>query len=144
MLMHPLITPSLSAIVLRMQASLAFRVRCFGAQPRVRVLKVEVLNVGSKLFTPQGEAESWEFAADFVVLCWGWGLWKEGVLAFPSCFDVHIFSFGICVGVTQLVSGFCSQEIASCVAVHLMGLWEQGSSGAPYVVILVDLLKSSY
>lgn len=37
------------------------------------VLEVGVLNVGSKPFTPQGEAGSWEFLPNCVELCVGGG-----------------------------------------------------------------------
>ena len=33
-------------------------------------------------------------------------------------FDVGIFSFIECVGITRLVSGFLSEVIALCIAVH--------------------------
>lgn len=39
----------------------------------------------------------------------------EGVLAFPNHFDVSIFSFFQCVGITQLVSRSLSEGIAPCV-----------------------------
>lgn len=48
--------------------------------------------------------------------------------AFLLIFDVGIFSFTRCVGVTQLVSGFLSKVIALFIAVYLVCLWEQGSS----------------
>lgn len=39
------------------------------------VLKLGMLDVGSEAFTSQREAWNWEFHADSVVLCQGWGLW---------------------------------------------------------------------
>ena len=59
----PLTIAPLFAIVLWvlwMQASLAFRAEYFlGPIPQMGILKVWALNVGSKLFTPQGEPGSW-------------------------------------------------------------------------------------
>lgn len=40
------------------------------------------------------------------------------------------FSFIGCVRVAQLVSEFISEVIALCVVVHLVCLWEEGSSKA--------------
>ena len=42
--------------------------------PQVEVLQVEVLDIGSNAFAPQGEAESCEFPPDCMNLCWGCGL----------------------------------------------------------------------
>lgn len=37
--------------------------------------------------------------------------------ASPTYFDVCFFSFAGCIGVIQLVLGFLSQEVVTCVAV---------------------------
>ena len=47
------------------------------------------------------------------------------------------FPFARCVGVTQLASGFLSERIAPCVAVHWVCLWEEGNWGTACVTILV-------
>ena len=65
-------TAFLFAIVLwdsRMQALLAFRARCLGSPSLSVTLKFGVLDVWSKLFAPQGEAESWGFLSDCMLLC---------------------------------------------------------------------------
>ena len=60
----------------------------WGPVPYVGVLKVGTLNMGSKLFTPQGEAGSWGFPP----IVW------HCAVAFPTHFDVAIFLFAQCVG----------------------------------------------
>lgn len=45
----------------------------WGLVPPVKVLKAGVLDIGSKLFAPHGEARSYEFPTDCMSL--GWGLW---------------------------------------------------------------------
>ena len=45
-------------------------------------------------------------------------------------FIVGVFSFALCVGVTQLVSGFPSEDIAPCIAVQSVHPWKGGNSGA--------------
>ena len=67
-------------------------------------------------------------------------VYGESVSAFPTCFDVVIFSFTQSVRVTHLVSGFLSEGVAVCVGVNLVHLWEQGSSGATYFIIQVPPL----
>lgn len=52
------------------------------------------------------------------MVSWQRSLWRECVAAFPSRLDVSIFAFTQCVGVTHLVSGFSSAEIA---------LWRRGT-----------------
>ena len=107
---------------------------------KVGVLKVGLVDVETKPFTPQGEAGSWGFLPNCVMLCQGWSLWWECVSALLTCFDIGVFSFSQCVGVAQLVSGSLSEGIAPCIAVDLVCLWEDMCSGATYVAILVDSL----
>lgn len=40
-----------------------------GTHPSSESLKIGVLDVAFKLFAPQGEVGSWDFASDFMVLC---------------------------------------------------------------------------
>ena len=113
----------------------------WGPVPHAGVLKVGALGVGSKPFTPQGEAGSWKIPPDCMVLCQGWGLLCESVSAFPIHFnvgDVGIFSFAQCVGVVQLVSRSPAERIAPCVAIdrYVRCPWEEVSSGASCVTIL--------
>ena len=84
--------------------------------------------------------KSWELGVppDCLVPCQGWGLFQECVSAFPTCFDVGIFSVTQCVGVTQLVSGFLSERIDLFSSEHSVYPWEEGNSGASYVAILVQ------
>ena len=55
-------------------------------------------------------------------------VYGQGLSAFPTHFSGVILSFIGCVGVAQLVSGFISEVIALCVALHLVCLWEEGCS----------------
>lgn len=50
-------------------------------------------------------------------------------VSYPTCIDVGIFPFSLCVGVTQLVSGFLLQGIDPHVALHLGGSTEVGKFG---------------
>lgn len=75
-------------------------------------LKVLVLDMWSKPFTPQGEDGNWEFPPDGMALC------SYSVQSIS--FDKGIFSVAQCVGVPQLVSGFLTEGIASCVAVYFV------------------------
>lgn len=59
----------------------------------------------------------------------------KGVSALQTHFNVGIFLFRQCVGVPWLVSGFPSEGITLCVAVHSVCLCEEESSGASYVTI---------
>lgn len=97
---------------------------CVGSASQEEVLKVGGLDVGFKPFAPQVETWNWEAPPNCLTLCQGWGLWQECASAFPTHFDEGIFSFTPYVGVTQLVSSFLSQGIASHVAVHLVCYWK--------------------
>ena len=92
-------------------------------------LKVEVLVVYSKPFTLQTETGNWRgwSHSEFLALCQGWGFWQECVPAFPTCFDVGICSLAQCVGVTQPVSGFLSEGVASCITTSFVCPWEVGT-----------------
>ena len=57
------------------------------------VLTVGVLDVGSKPFALLGEAGSWGFRPHGMAQCQEWGSSQECVSAFPTYFDVGIFSF---------------------------------------------------
>lgn len=58
-------------------------------------------------------------------------------LSLSCMFTVSIFSFALCIVFTQLAPRFLLEETALCVAVYLVCPWEEGSSGASYVIILV-------
>ena len=45
-------------------------------------------------------------------------------------------SFTLCVGIAQLVFGYVPEETIPYVAVDLVCLWEEVSSGSSYVAIL--------
>lgn len=67
-----------------------------GAVPHVDVLKVGMLDAGSKPFALQGEARNFECPSNCMSLPWVWILWEEYVSAFPThlyTVDVDIFSF---------------------------------------------------
>ena len=80
-------------------------------------LVVEVLDVGFKSFTPQGESGCWEGCS----LCFS--------LSYP--FFSGCFLFTQWIWTSPLVSWFLSEETAPRVAVDLECLWEEVRSGAP-------------
>lgn len=55
------------------------------------VLKVGALNLGSKHFVLQGEAESWELLPDCVALCWV-GVYGESVSLAFLFISIWLFS----------------------------------------------------
>lgn len=61
----------------------------------------------------------------------------DGDSAFPTSFKVGIFWVSWCAGVTELVSVFLSEGIASCGTVHLVHLCEDVTSRARHVAILI-------
>ena len=62
---------------------------------------MRALDIGSNPLAPQGKAGSCEFPLD----CAGSVIYGECGSGYPTYFNVGIFSFIQCVGVTQLVSG---------------------------------------
>lgn len=63
-------------------------------------------------------------------------------------FNVDIFSVPQCITVTQLVSGFLLEEIALCVAIHLVCPWEEGIQEPPLlpslsIALSIVMLKST-
>lgn len=74
--------------------------------------------------SPQGEARSLGYPPDYMS-CVGvsWGIWWEGILAF---LPVGIFSVIPCEFLN-----FSQGGITSCVARHLLCLWEEINSGPP-------------
>ena len=103
-----------------MYAPLVFRVSVLGIFSWAKVLENGAHDVGSKPFAPQEASGSCEFPPDCMLLWWGWGLWPEGVLAFPTHFVLSSFLLAQYVEVTQLVSGFLSEGISPGVAVDLV------------------------
>ena len=99
------------------------------------VLKIGALDVGSKSFTPQGEAGSWECPQDRIRCTRGevyGGSVSQPFL--PNSMLVYV------IHLMCRVSGFLSEVISLHVAILSACPWEEGSSGASYVIILVDLL----
>ena len=81
-----------------------------------------------------------------IVCCCAWdGVYGEIVTQplLPDSVCV-LFSFVWCVGVTQLFSGFRSEGTVPQVAVGLVCLREEVSSGASYVVISNMNLEKAY
>lgn len=108
-------------------ALLTFRARWFGGPSLI--FKTWVTRCIIKPFTPQGEAESWEFSHNCIVVpCLRWDLWQECVSAFPTCFNVRFFSVAQYTGVNYLVPGFLLEGITLCVAVCLVCLWQETNS----------------
>ena len=102
----------------------------------MQVLKVGVPDVGFQLFAPQGEALWFEFLPDCGFLCQQMGLWQDCVSASPFCFGMGVFLFSQCVGVAQLVFRVFFKGIVPYVAVNLVCLWKEVSSGSSYITIL--------
>ena len=114
------------------QASLAFKATCFGG-PSVRwtsFLKVGVSHVRSKPFTPQGDAQGFEFPPDCGSL-----QPRVGFMARLCLSPSYWFGCGfvvLCspqVGVAQVDSGFHLEGIVPFVAIDSC-LSEELSSGA--------------
>lgn len=76
------------------------------------------------------EAWSWEFPSCCMVLCQGWGLCQECVSAFPTHFDVGIFSF-TWYGSHSASFWTFSEGNAPSVAIHWVYPREEGSPGPP-------------
>lgn len=47
-----------------------------------------------------------------------------------------LFLFAQCIGATQLILGFLSEEIVPYVAANLLCPWEEVGSGSSYIAIL--------
>ena len=65
-------------------------------------------------------------------------VYGRSVSAFPTHFDVSVFSLVQCVAGAQLLSGFCSVVTSSCIAIYLIYLCLKVSSGTSYIAILVN------
>lgn len=87
MLMHLSMTPVFVALLPWSQSQVLW-----GPFPQVEALNVGAPDMWSKPFSPEGEAGSWVFPLDWMVLCVEWGLWQECDSAFPAHSDVGIFS----------------------------------------------------
>lgn len=72
-----------------------------------------------KLFISQGKAGSWGFPLNCMALCLEWGLWRECIIAFPTNFDVSIFSCQICEN-HSTSSWISLRGIAPSVVVYLV------------------------
>ena len=57
---------------------------------------------------PQEEVESWGFPPNHTALRWEWVLWQECVSAFPTCFNVDIFSFTLLKDQLKYIQNFKS------------------------------------
>ena len=98
-----------------------------------------MLGVGSKPFAPHGEAGSLEFLSNGMALCWG-GVYCENVSQPLLLISMWVFSHYLMCRSCSAGSGFLSEEIVPCVAVHHVHPWEEGSSRAFCVTIFKDLL----
>ena len=96
--------------------------------------------LGFRPFTSWGDIQGCEFPPNCGLLLWGWGLWWDIVSASPLHCDVVFFffflSFAHCVGVTYLVFGFLSEEIAPYLAVDPLCPWVEMSLGSTYITTL--------
>ena len=73
----------------------------------MEVLKVEALDVQSKPLLLREKLRVWSS----LQVLWLWarsGVYDECISAFPTHFYVGIFSFILCIKVSQLISGFLS------------------------------------
>ena len=86
----------------------------------VAAIKVRDLAEWSKSFAPQGEAGNW--GSFLIVRCCTGGLWHKCVSAFPTHFNVGIFSIVQYAGATQLISVSLSEGTDLCVAVYSVHL----------------------
>lgn len=102
----------------------------------MEVLKIGVLDVGSKTFTLHGEAIIVNSLPCMYVAVLGVGFMVRVCLSLSYPFDVGFFSFALCVVVTQLVSGFPSEGLILCLAVDSVYLCEEVNSRASYVTSL--------
>lgn len=74
---------------------------------QVEVLKVEALDVQSKPLLLREKLRIWSS----LQILWLWarsGVYDECISAFPTHFNVGIFSFSLCIQVSQLIYGFIS------------------------------------
>ena len=62
----------------------------------------------------------------------GWGLKEEYFSAFPTCFDVDIFSVTRYAGITQVLSAFLSKGNVQCVPVYSVSLGRGKFRSLPY------------
>ena len=108
--------------------------------PSGRTLKSWNTRWGAPTFHSWGRSYSWGVPSRLHGFCAGSGIYLRCVSIFPTHFRVGIFSFSLCAGVAQLVSGFLSEEIAPHVALHFMYLVKEGSPGASNVFISPLLL----
>lgn len=84
--------------------------------------------MGLKPFIPQGEAPGSEFPPNCGALCQRRGLWSDWVPSSPTCIDVGLLSLAPCVGVSQPLSRFFSEQVVPSVAVDSLCSWEEVSS----------------
>lgn len=119
MLAHLLRTAYLLTTVLQIlqrQGPCTFRNWCCGDPSLQWELKIETLEVQ----TLCSSERSWELGvpSQLFVTVSGIECIQECVSVFPTCFNICIFSFSQCVGLTGLVSEFLSEGSAPCFTVH--------------------------
>lgn len=107
----------------------------------VEVLKIGMLDVGSKSFTPQGETGNCGFLLNCMLLCQEWGLWQACVSAFPTHFHVGL---SCSPNVQESSEGILSERILSCVAADSVCLWEKVYSASSEVAMLDQNSPSLY
>lgn len=81
-------------------------------------MEVGVLDVWSRLFTPQGRTGVGGFCLDYVALCQGRGCAVYDQSVSPLFLPVSVWIFSQLVGNSQLVSGFFSEGIDACIFVY--------------------------
>lgn len=71
-------------------------------------------------FPPPGKSQSWGFSSKIMALCQRQGFWWEGIVHFPTSFNVAGFMFTPNAGAFQVVSGFLTKWICPCILVELV------------------------
>ena len=95
-------------------------------------------------FASQGDTVSWRVPSQLYGTVPRVGYMLREYLSFSYPFQCEHFLICRCVGFSQLVSGFLSQGIVPCAAVHLVCHWEEGSSGDSSVTNLDWNLQHSF
>ena len=117
-------------------AQLICKARHFGSLLlRCRSLKLGCLVWGQTLHSSR-RGLGFEFPSNFGSLFQGWVLWQDCIPACPTHFDVVFFSFAQCVVIAQPACRYFSEEIFPYLAVDLVCLQEEVSSGSSCVTVL--------
>lgn len=120
----------------RIQASLAFRAQFWEAHLSSENLKSWSTRCGVQ--TLHFSERSWELGvpSGLYALYQGWGFLASICLSISHPIQCRYFLIHLMCRAFE----FLSEMISLCAAIHSSCSWEQGHSGAPNVIILVNLL----